>query len=227
MPNYSWLVHVENSLFERFPEWANGIEAWRSYVEAVLTDSSPTRFDEFRASVGPILPTLTCPRIFVSHRQADLAPALRIAKITNEEGLEFWLDVLDPSLLALQLATCNLKASQVALLTAGIIEMALVNSTHVIVIMTPATRGSLWIPYEYGRVKDVPVVSLRAGAWTHPALVPTDFPEYLALGVVTRTENHVRKWFGAELKHWQSKYGSCQGGTTISWHGGQTDPLPT
>jgi hypothetical protein len=225
MPNYSWLEHAERSLFERFPEWANGIEAWRSYVEAALSKPSPATFDELRSAVGPILPVLACPRVFVSHRQADLAPALRIAKLANEEGLEFWLDVLDPSLQALQMAT-GLKASQLALLTAGIIEMALVNSTHVIVVMTPATRGTLWVPYEYGRVKDAPV-SFRAGAWTHPALMRKDFPEYLALGVVVRTEAHVRQWFGDELKNWQSAYGSCQGGATTSWDGGQTDPLPT
>jgi hypothetical protein len=192
MPDYDWREYAESSLLERFPNWAQGAEAWRAYVEAVLETPSPARFDEFRDSLSSILPALGCPRVFVSHRQADVTLALRIAKLANEEGLEFWLDVFDPSLQALQAAASSLKPSQVALLTAGIVEMALVNSTHILVAMTPATRGSLWVPFEYGRVKDVPLASQRTAVWAHPQLAPQDFPEYCFLGVIARSEGQIR-----------------------------------
>ena len=100
------------------------------------------------------LPKNNCPRLFVSHRKADKDCALRIAEIAAQNGFAYWVDVLDPDLQALSKST--IAGSLIPLVTACIIEMALINCTHVIACMTPHSRGTLWIPYEYGRITELP-----------------------------------------------------------------------
>jgi hypothetical protein len=228
MPSYNWLDYAERPVAERFPGWAVGSEAWRSFVAEILgqEEPSPGVLDDFRVSTGPILPVLACPRVFISHRQVDSASALRIAHLSTQEGLEFWLDILDPNLQALQQTTASLTVQQRALLTAGIIEMALMNSTHAKAVMTQETRGSLWVPYEYGRVKEAQAVSSRVGSWVHPNLAPKDFPEYMALGVVTYSEREIRQWFTGELLAWKGPFGTYPRGTNVPWTWGPTYPLP-
>jgi hypothetical protein len=228
MPSYNWMDYAESPLAERFPEWALGSEAWRSFVAEISSqvEPSPEALEVFRASAGPILPVLPCPRVFISHRQADGASALRIADLSTQEGFEFWLDILDPNLQALQGTAASMTIQQRALLTAGIIEMALINSTHAKAVMTQQTRGSLWVPYEYGRVKEARAVSSRVGSWIHPNLAPQDFPEYMVLGAVTYTETEIRRWFGRELSAWKANFGACSGGARIQWMWGTTNPLP-
>src|SRR6185312_4125463 len=46
----------------------------------------------------PTLPKNKCPRLFVSHRRDDAKFALRIAKLAEESGFGYWVDVLDPDL---------------------------------------------------------------------------------------------------------------------------------
>ena len=106
-----------------------------------------------------------CPyhRLFVSHRQIDKDYGLRMANLANNSGFEFWLDVLDPTLAAIP-ALAHLPPKQVALLTACVIEMGLINSTHVLAVMTQHTKGGEWVPYEYGRVRRAG----NTGCWQHP-----------------------------------------------------------
>jgi hypothetical protein len=81
--------------------------------------------------------TLSQPRVFVSHRMVDVAYAERIAWLASQKaGLEYWLDVHDP---VLRLAGTTLSAGHVvyAMTVAAIIEMALLNCTHVIAAHTP------------------------------------------------------------------------------------------
>ena len=92
--------------------------------------------------------------IFVSHRQSDSCKAEHLAReITRHreagrQKYDVWLDVWDPALG--QLAS---DPQTRAVLTALIIEMGLINSVAVIALMTDASYGSNWIPYEFGRVK--------------------------------------------------------------------------
>jgi len=171
---------------------------------------------ELRAELARLgQPPLLCPRIFVSHRQADEKHGLRIAKLATGGGFGFWLDALDPWLNALQnKPPGSLSKRQETFLTAGIIEIALVNCSHVIALLTPNMRGTLWVPYEYGRVKDVPIGSLRAGAWIDPGLSPQDLPEYTVLGVMTHKEQEICSWHETELVSWSA---TCPTGAGESW----------
>ncbi|QJW90835.1 hypothetical protein HNV11_16350 [Spirosoma taeanense] len=141
-------------------------------------------------AIPTLLSKATCPkhRLFVSHRQIDKGYGLRIAKLANDNGFEFWLDVLDPALKALPTFS-HLSAKRLALLTACIIEMGLINSTHVLAVMTRKTKGGEWVPYEYGRVRQVNNTS----CWKHPNHIFT-LPDYIELGAITNSEATINSW---------------------------------
>ena len=139
---------------------------------------------------------LFVPRVFVSHRRADADYALRIAWLANQEGFDFWLDVLDPTLGGIA------PGPDASLAIAVAIEMALINSSHVVAVMTQNTFGSRWVPYEYGRAKDEPPITSQAAAWVVPSYRGMQLPEYLHLGPIHYSEAELRAWFRFELGRW-------------------------
>ena len=94
------------------------------------------------------------PRVFISHQRRDKNLAVTISKLAKKMGFDYWLDVHDP---ALRLATLNPNPDPVQqlLIVAILVEMALLNCSHVLAIVTRHTAGSLWVPCEYGRVKSI------------------------------------------------------------------------
>ena len=114
-----------------------------------------------------------------------------MARVVSQCGFHFWLDVLDPQLPGLTLGV------QIA----AVIEMALLNCTHVIAMETSNSPGSAWIPYEYGRVKTNVLYSIQAGCWVQPGVQPLALAEYYLLGEVTRTENDIKVWLNQEFPH--------------------------
>ena len=145
------------------------------------------------------------PRVFVSHRRIDRNQALRAAELATQEGFYFWLDVLNPQLQGL--AYQKMPDRQRALATAIIIEMGLLNCSHVLVILTPDTAGSLWVPYEYGRCE-------RRCGCSRPrqavGIIPTSPPgrgEYLDLGVDTYNEPQISGWLDREITIWSQSTG--------------------
>lgn len=151
-----------------------------------------------------LLPNKRCPKLFVSHRQCDWIYALQIAKIAASEKFDYWVDILDPTLLNLP-ARLSHSPRLLSLLTACIIEMALINCTHVIACMTPYSRGTLWQPYEYGRITEIPSYYKKAGTWVHPNLSAADFPEYMYLGKITRLRTDIEGWLNKEYKIWSGE----------------------
>jgi len=139
------------------------------------------------------IPANRCPCLFISHRQPDTLIALRMAQIAARNGFDYWVDVLDP---ALKLLAANPLIPQplIPLLTACLIEVALINCTHVIACMTPNSKGSQWIPYEYGRITEIPGLYNRSCAWQHPKLPVADHPEYMYLGITAKTEGEIDTW---------------------------------
>lgn len=211
----------------RFPEWASGREVWlRWFQEGRWRQTGGEALDELiselRDKVPPHQPE--CPRIFVSHRQHDAAKALRIAQLANTAGFEFWLDILDPKLQWLA-ALASHPSAAYSCLIASTIEIALLNCTHVIAALSDQTRGTLWVPYEYGRVKERQIHSRRAAVWLHKDIARADVPEYTALGVRTTTELEISGWLANELSTWCRNSGKCCNGAGNTWFGGPTHPL--
>lgn len=183
-------------------------------TEVLEVDALRTLLTNLRA-IDSLTPRPQCPvyRLFVSHRQIDKDFGLRVAKLANNNGFEFWLDVLDPTLAAVAAHT-HLSKDLKALLTACVIEMGLINSTHVLAVMTWRTKGSLWVPYEYGRVRQPG----NTACWKKPSHKFT-LPDYMLLGATTQSESDINQWL-----HRLYKPGPrC---LPITWQWAATIPLP-
>lgn len=196
MPNYDWRAWDDGPWQFRYPAEAIGAETWVS----VFSDEPDRAEMRTWIEAARALQEATQPerrRVFISHRRADTVLAKQAARAARQAGCEYWLDVEDPNLTwltdntALDLGT---RAGAIA----SSIEMALLNCTHVLAVITPNTAGSLWVPYEYGRVKDSSVAGGRAGCWTHVHPADTTmFAEYLHLGLVAQTLHEVKAWLAA------------------------------
>jgi hypothetical protein len=112
------------------------------------------------------------------------------------------MDVLDPNLAGV---IPNLSSKQKAVLVATIIEMALLNSSHVIATITNQTATSQWVPYEFGRVKEKTVVAGESCSWVHPIQKPT-LAEYLNLCPQHTNEGDIINWLTLERTKWQAKH---------------------
>ena len=184
MDNFDYR-EASKALGDRFPEGALGRAWWQS-----LQEPRPNARSEWFPSPSNLRAAKThfsVPRVFVSHKREDLAAAVDVANWVRETGCYTWFDAE------------NLPGVGDPVLIAGIIEMALLNSTHVIAVMTQRTLSSTWVPYEYGRVKaDLPH-SDTAACW-----VPRDLllPAYLYLGEVTRTKGGVQRWLRVQRGMW-------------------------
>jgi hypothetical protein len=178
------------------------LAAWRLLNEQLLSSADPAiAFIGFLQTIQA-LPgrTLSHPRVFVSHRMVDVAYAERIAWLASQKaGLEYWLDVHDP---VLRLAGRALPAGHVvyAITIAAIIEMALLNCTHVIAAHAPAPtntswRPSQWIPYELARAKARSVISRQTAGWFHSQVHPPQSRgEYVLLADLCGSDADVEQW---------------------------------
>jgi hypothetical protein len=217
MANYDWTEYRERTWDNRFPEGVRGLAAWR---QQIFQEGPPNRLIEER---GRSTTRLSKPCLFVSHRQADGAQAKRIAYLACQEGFDYWLDVLDPSLSLppSMISPGASTAQQSAAVIAAVVEMALLNSTHVMAVMTVNTKGSQWVPYEYGRVRDPVPITPQAACWIEKSLVASAMPEYLYLGPITRSESDIESWLQAERR----RYGLFTPPGPCSWNRPIPSPL--
>jgi len=123
-------------------------------------------------------------RVFISHRRVDEAKAKSIASILNKAKISYWLDVLDPTL--------STNQSLSAIIIANIIEIALINCTHVIALMTNNSKGSQWIPYEYGRVKEERLLVRNTAAYV--SNLHDSLPDYMELGDQFDNDQDMIRW---------------------------------
>lgn len=195
MVTYDWTLFEDESWLNRYPEGVAGYEIWKQY--AAEGASGLRDLARALAEANEQWPTMTKPCVFISHRQMDVDLALKIAYLACQEGWDYWLDVLDPSLNQLNSFGAKLTLEQKALATAAIIEMALLNSSHVLAVMTINTIGSTWVPYEYGRVKAPVLVSPQAACWVD-GLAPSSLPEYLLLGPILDARSELVAWLRSQ-----------------------------
>ena len=101
-----------------------------------------------------------------------------------------WVDVHDPALMRFGgIRDPMLRVRDI--LIAAIIEIGLLNASHVIAAMTPLSAGSKWIPYEFGRAKHRSMYSIYSATWLHPVILPSDCGEYVHLAEITRAETDI------------------------------------
>jgi hypothetical protein len=228
--DYRWFEFVERPIPERFPRdwpWLAGAEEWAEGAGG-LSEMNPVRAAQWLEHIRQARntkPPARCPRIFVSHRQADAAAALRLAWLAQDEGWGYWLDIIDLASAPRQLAALTRWLGraptplQLSIFTAALIEMGLLNCSHVIAAMTDNTKGSQWVPYEYGRLKEVALVARNAASWWDTTTLQVgDLPEYLHLAPVLDDETEIRRWLQAEMSAAQTThYPNCPGRRRNDW----------
>lgn len=149
------------------------------------------------------------PCLFISHKQQDYDEALRIAHLAHDCGYDIYLDVLDPLLQ-------NAQNQKSAILMANLIELGLLNSTHLIAVMTPNTTSSRWVPYEFGRVKEHQLLSYKTSSWAQHYV---KLPEYLYLCPIHHSERQVKQWLKNNNPLWMPYPANA-------WPYGKTKPIP-
>jgi hypothetical protein len=224
MANYTIYDNLDSPLRNRFRSITDDVRedetlrtslfAWQQVFDSDVVlppvEALENLLDTLKAiEIRPVKSTCPRHRLFVSHRHIDKDYGLRVANLANDNGFEFWLDVLDPALAAIPALT-HLPPKQIALFTACIIEMGLINSTHVLAVMTENTKGGDWVPYEYGRVRRVG----NTGCWKNPCH-NFNLPDYMELGEITKSEVEITKWL--------KKFPSC---SLIRWNYKKTVALP-
>ena len=94
-----------------------------------------------RENYNNVLPRATRdnPRVFISHQKKDSDIAAKIADYLEEAGIDIYFDQYDGSL------NRSDPGSVVQAIRYGI-----ENCTHMIVVFSPNTFGSMWVPWEIG-----------------------------------------------------------------------------
>lgn len=240
MASFTW-VGTED-LKQRYAMVADdmaGLSQWHSFLEVIFSPEEDPR--DALADFIEQLRVLPCrdptkPRVFVSHRMADIDYGERIAWLASRKaGLDYWLDAHDPILVHNTNAIPKTHPLY-PFIIAGIIEMALLNCSHVIAAHTPPRDAdckskwipSQWIPYEFGRAKSRKVFSTRAAGWFHPSVrEPETRGEYVLLAEVCapqvpmaagQSDQVVKDWLRREKypRNPKKKY----------WGNGTPNPLP-
>ena len=201
-----------------------GVERWRALVERASSFAGPSErgdasiagaFADFIAGLdgdSPAAPPTLAPHgqhrptccVFISHRRNDIKDALNIATHATQAGYDYWLDIHDPTLRALGDADIASPAKDILL--AAAIEIALLNSTHVIAlhtqhsIVSPPKTLSKWIPYELGRAKARQISSKQAACWFDQQTKPNDCGEYVYLVHHTYSLGDVDNWLASAPK---------------------------
>lgn len=206
MANYDWGALENPDLSARFPMEPDivGVLQWRRLVaelsrfeysnkEGTQFPDAVAAFDRFLNDLPATRRPTSKPRVFVSHQRDDWRLAERVAWQATEVGFEYWLDVHDPKLALANRAV--VPAPIQALLIAAIIEIALLNSTHVVALHTKKSRQSRWIPYEFGRAKQRLPASWNAASWFAKGIAPDPKGDYLSLAYCAATEQELESWF--------------------------------
>lgn len=179
-----------------------GVVAWNRFVQRLSEPEAA--LTSFLRATQPLQRNPALKRVFISHRMGTAAWAERIAWLASQEaGLEYWLDVHDP-VLRLAGAVLNPGDPRYAVTIAAIIEMALLNCTHVIAMHTPPPpqtnpptpwQPSQWIPYELGRAKSRSVFSGQMAGWFHSDVRPPHSRgEYVSLADIRFSDDDVEDW---------------------------------
>jgi hypothetical protein len=189
----------ELDLAGRFPHRDDiiGVEHWVGLIAQIRdqaglaempegADAIFREFDRFLQAVAAVKVPLAPARVFVSHQRVDSKKAERVAWHATEVGFDYWLDVHNPVLAFANRST--LPTPIKAVLIAAIIEMGLLNCSHVVALQTVDCRHSRWVPYEFGRAKQRVLVSRNAASWFEKGIAPDPNGDYLSLAVCAATE---------------------------------------
>jgi len=111
--------------------------------------------------------------VFISHRTADDALAKRVHdRLKSHHSIECYIDDLDQ-----QRVTSNIT---------DLIVRRIEQSTNLLALVTPNTKGSWWVPFEIGVAREAPRIIT---SFTN--LSAADLPQYLTEWPVLRGDNAI------------------------------------
>lgn len=117
--------------------------------------------------------------VFISHKDVDKNKALALYQHLRSHGINSYVDVLDN--------TTQTTDDITALITKRMSEC-----THLIAVMSDATKDSWWVPFEIGEATfgDRRITSFDTGC-------RYNFPEYLKKWPVMKSELHLKMFISA------------------------------
>jgi hypothetical protein len=206
---------------------AERVALWQAFVRDLFGFLERAETEEGRTAIvtltdrflGQSKPTPANDTVFVSHQRLDANWAERVAWEASELGLDYWLDIHDlavPATLAQKLHPLVRTA-----LIAGIIEMALLNCTHIVSLQTPYARASRWVPYELGRAKQRVALATNAASWLESSVKLDTGGDYLALAFFANRDRDLYSWLRTVAK----RTGPLHPNTL--WRGKHSPPLHT
>lgn len=238
MAQFDWRDAVETTLLQRFrpPEprgQVRGLAEWQIFIERLLSlilqpISLETYielhriFDGYTEALDVVQRKLPPPEccVFVSHKRCDVADAERIAWIVVQQGFDYWLDVHDPVLP--HVAGAPIPSPFKETIVAAIVEMALLNATHLIAVHTPNSHTSMWVPYEIGRTKSRDIWSSQVSGWFQPQSsggAAVIAGEYTHLMERLASKPDIDRWLASQKTN---QPGCC----TLPWRGWPRSPPP-
>ena len=131
-------------------------------------------------------------KVFISHKQEDAFTANQIANELNSIHIDYYLDVLDPSVT---------KSGK--MLTEHI-RKNINTCTDIIVVMSDITRYSQWVPFEVGMAAQI---DLPTATFLKDSVLLPDFLQYwprLKKPADIRKYVSVRKSVDQEYRRYQS-----------------------
>ena len=132
----------------------------------------------------------TC--VFISHKREDAEQARIIARTLMELSIDAWLDLVE-----LHCTTPATPEEHKALTES--IECGMNNSSHLLALITPKTKGSWWVPFEIGTCRS----SKKDLAFLVNKEV-VDRPSYLTVGEVLDDQLMFFAWATRLSSHSQS-----------------------
>lgn len=120
-----------------------------------------------RDSYNGILPkpSVDNPRVFISHQKKDSDIANKIADYLLDAGIDIYFDQFDKSID---------RSNPQSVVTA--IQRGIENSSHMLVLFSNNTFGSMWVPWEIGYAYRSPVA---LGVLRLKGVAKDKLPEYL------------------------------------------------
>jgi hypothetical protein len=185
----------------RYPVEVAGRDAWITLVQRLEVGGPENAWLQFLADLANESRRPKPLRVFVSHQRSDVDEAERLAYLATQAGLEYWLDIHDPTLAWANGRT--ISGPPRAILIAGVIEIALLNCRFIVAAHTTNSLKSKWMPYEFARVKDhIPFADDAAG-WFEPAVQAGGTEDYFELGRKTYGEGKAATAPTAPWNPWQ------------------------
>lgn len=127
------------------------------------------------------------PRVFISHRNFDKPLAETVTAVLAQIGVHYWFDRDDTDSQAA--AALGMVGDQ---LLVHAIERGVRHSTHLLGLLSSATTGSWWVPYEIGfsRSADIPLSYLVLES----VRTMDSLPEYVRLGANFWSVDELVRW---------------------------------